>query len=530
MTRFRLLDGLRALLAAAVLTALIAGVPLVLYALAGSPVPAHLPGLGEIGHALTHRDDGTLFLAVVKAASWAAWASFVASTLIEVASRIRGRATPHLPGLGAAQWLSAQLISSVALAAGSPAAFVMAAVPPAAVIAAAPAALADTATASPDAGHDPLRFTGADTSSEAGQLTTTRTHGPSDQAHARVLRLTHSAYQVRRGDCLWTIAERHLGDGDRYTEIADLNMGRVMTDGARFTQPDVIRPGWVLRMPAVATDLDRAQPPIPDRHPSHPSDAPEFSRPHDGAPSSPQPPAVHKSPNTGELPAAGRDEAPPAHTPHPQQARASAPEPTAILLTDGAEADDSGPSTPVAAFAGGVAVGSLLTLARLRHAQRQARRRGRRIALPADPDTLRTEQELRRLAAPDAHAHTPRPGPARRRHHRHQPPPAARPRRTRQRRHRRTAAGPALRHATRPVHPGPDQGGLAYRPQQRTPRGQLPRRAPRTAHHRIPRRRTRTPGEPRTPADRHRNRTRRPGRPLPHHRGHRTHHRRQAMV
>ncbi len=47
-------------------------------------------------------------------------------------------------------------------------------------------------------------------------------------------------------------------------------------------------------------------------------------------------------------------------------------------------------------------VGSLLTLARLRHAQRQARRRGRRIALPSDPATLRTEQELRRLAAPDA--------------------------------------------------------------------------------------------------------------------------------
>ncbi len=119
MTRLRLLDGLRALLAAAVLTALIAGVPLVLYALAGSPLPAHFPGLGEIGYALTHRDDGTLFLALVKAASWAAWASFVASTLIELASRIRGRATPHLPGLGAAQWMSAELISSVALAAGS---------------------------------------------------------------------------------------------------------------------------------------------------------------------------------------------------------------------------------------------------------------------------------------------------------------------------------------------------------------------------------------------------------------------------
>ncbi|WP_182880517.1 hypothetical protein [Microbispora sp. H10949] len=43
MTRFRLLDGLRALLAAAVLAALIAGVPLALYALAGSPLPPTCP-------------------------------------------------------------------------------------------------------------------------------------------------------------------------------------------------------------------------------------------------------------------------------------------------------------------------------------------------------------------------------------------------------------------------------------------------------------------------------------------------------
>lgn len=403
MTRFRLLDGLRALLAATVLTALIAGVPLVLYALAGSPLPAHLPGLGEIGHALTHRDDGTLFLAVVKVVSWAAWAGFVASTLVELTFRIRGRATPHLPGLGAAQWLSAQLISSVALAAGSPAAFVMAAVPPAAVVAAAPAALADT-TAALDAGHDPLRFAGADESSPSGQPTMMGAKATSGQVHARVLRLTHAAYQVRRGDCLWTIAEHHLGDGDRYTEIADLNTGRVMPDGARFTQPDVIRPGWVLRMPATATDLDRPQPPVADRHSGHPSHTPEFSRPHDGAPSSPQPSASQEFSKAGEQPAAVGDAAPPAHTPQTREARISAPEPTAILLTDGGEAEDSGPSAPVAAFAEGVAVGSLLTLARLRHAQRQARRRGRRITLPTDPATLRTEQELRRLAAPDAGA------------------------------------------------------------------------------------------------------------------------------
>ncbi|WP_182886012.1 BTAD domain-containing putative transcriptional regulator [Microbispora sp. H10885] len=407
MTRSRLLDGLRALLAAAVLTALIAGVPLALHALAGSPLPAHLPDLGKLAHTLTHRDDGTLFLTVVKDLSWAAWAGFVVSTLVELTSRVGGRAAPHLPGLGAAQWLAAQLISSIALAAGSPAAFVMAAVPPAAVVATASAALADTTpAAAADTTREATRLTGtvphpaahpATAHSPAGGAPTATGHIPS-----RLVRLTHATYQVRRGDCLWTIAERHLGDGDRYTEIADLNIGRVMTDGAHFTHPDVIRPGWVLRMPAAATDLDRSQPPISDRHAGHPSDAPDFSRPHDGAPSSPQPPASQEFSKEGDRSAAAPDAAPPALAEPRSQARASAPESTTILLTDAGTAQDKGPGAPVAAFAGGVAVGSLITLARLRHAQRQARRRGRRIPLPTDPATLRTEQELHRLAALDA--------------------------------------------------------------------------------------------------------------------------------
>ncbi|WP_055483201.1 BTAD domain-containing putative transcriptional regulator [Sphaerimonospora mesophila] len=398
--RFRLLDGLRALLAAAVLVALIAGVPMLLYALAGSPLPAHFPGLDEIGHTLTQRDDGTLFLGVVKVASWAAWAAFVFTTAVDVGFRVRGRVTPRLPGLGPAQWLSAQLISSVALAAGSPAAFVMAAVPPAAVVTTASVALADTtveqAATVPDTGYGPVRLTGA-VHHDVGLSSS------SDQARARLVRLTYAAYQVRRGDCLWTIAERHLGDGERYTEIVQLNQGRVMTDGARFTRPDLIHPGWVLRVPTTAKHLDKMELPRPDRHPGHSSGASEFSRPHDGATPTP-------STSPGERAEAVQEARPStenleAGNPSARQGQAirAQPEPTTVLLTDGGAERNGDAAMPVAAaFAGGVAVGSLFTLARLRHAQRQSRRRGRRIALPADPGTLRAEQELRRLAVPEA--------------------------------------------------------------------------------------------------------------------------------
>jgi nucleoid-associated protein YgaU len=40
---------------------------------------------------------------------------------------------------------------------------------------------------------------------------------------------------VQSGDCLWSIAQRYLGAGDLYPEIARLNYGRQMTDGEVFS-------------------------------------------------------------------------------------------------------------------------------------------------------------------------------------------------------------------------------------------------------------------------------------------------------
>ena len=54
--------------------------------------------------------------------------------------------------------------------------------------------------------------------------------------------------RVRSGDCLWSIAQRYLGSGDRYPEIA-ANYGREMGDGQVFTNPSLIQPGWQLIMP-----------------------------------------------------------------------------------------------------------------------------------------------------------------------------------------------------------------------------------------------------------------------------------------
>jgi hypothetical protein len=52
---------------------------------------------------------------------------------------------------------------------------------------------------------------------------------------------------------LFDIAARTLGDGYRYREIFDLNIGRIQPDGKRLLNPAVIEPGWILLLPPDAS-------------------------------------------------------------------------------------------------------------------------------------------------------------------------------------------------------------------------------------------------------------------------------------
>ncbi len=61
-------------------------------------------------------------------------------------------------------------------------------------------------------------------------------------------------YRVARGDHLWGIAERFLGDGFRWDEIWQANRDRDMGGGWRFTDPQRIYPGWELVLPVEAMD------------------------------------------------------------------------------------------------------------------------------------------------------------------------------------------------------------------------------------------------------------------------------------
>jgi nucleoid-associated protein YgaU len=55
-------------------------------------------------------------------------------------------------------------------------------------------------------------------------------------------------YTVQKGDTLWEIAEKHYGKGKgaKYTEIVKANSPPVK-------DPDMIQPGWVLRIPPLSS-------------------------------------------------------------------------------------------------------------------------------------------------------------------------------------------------------------------------------------------------------------------------------------
>jgi hypothetical protein len=69
-------------------------------------------------------------------------------------------------------------------------------------------------------------------------------------------------------ETLFTVAERTLGDGTRFTEIMSLNAGRTLPNGTVFTQPEQLVPGFALRLPDDAGGPDVQVGTLPQTQPS----------------------------------------------------------------------------------------------------------------------------------------------------------------------------------------------------------------------------------------------------------------------
>jgi DNA-binding SARP family transcriptional activator len=270
--------AVRALAAAALLAALVVALPWGLVHFVGWPLPGDVPTGGDIETVLTTPMSTTFLIDTLACILWPAWALFVLDVAWAAAREIRGLPTPTLPRARPLHSLAAALVGTVVVS--------LLVLRPAAPAGAAPAPARPAATAPEAAGSPPT--TGPDRQTPAGSV---EVRAPRDGIY----------------DSLWRIADRTLGDGNRWPEIYALNHGRPQADGRTLTHPDLIRPGWVLRLPG--SPARTVSPPLP-RPPRHATPAPARPSPTprptpSTAPASPSPSTHAPASPTGRSPARG---------------------------------------------------------------------------------------------------------------------------------------------------------------------------------------------------------------------------------
>ncbi|MEU0899834.1 hypothetical protein [Streptomyces massasporeus] len=217
---------LKAVLSLIVLAAAVAGLPLLLaWATPAIWASTH----DDLMHLLDRQDTGAAFLLLLVAVGWIGWAQFAFCAVRELIAQLRGR-TWHAPrGLGSSQRAAALLIGSIL------------------VLLPTSSALASDAQAAPATAVAliPGQATQAPQATEADQP-------PASAASTSTSPTVYTVREMRPAESLWGIAERELGDGERWREIADLNEGRTMVDGQVFRANSFLQPGWQLEMPDIA--------------------------------------------------------------------------------------------------------------------------------------------------------------------------------------------------------------------------------------------------------------------------------------
>jgi DNA-binding SARP family transcriptional activator len=373
------------------LTLLLAGPPVTLSLLVGDPLPRRWPTPHGIGHALSTPLSDTALLHVFAVITWLAWAHLLACVAVELLRQLRGSSVRvPLGGVNArlAQSLVAALLVAVHTGGG------VTAFTPA--LAASSAPLSALRVPAPTPAVPAAHAVTPAQQAHAGP-------GPAPVANAVTATALYKEYVVapphgRHHDNLWDIAARHLGDPLRWKDIFALNDGRAMPDGQRLTRASLIRPGWVLRMPADAVGLPAAAtepapvptaPPLPRAHPRqvqprHPAAGPA-AVPDRHAPPAEDSADPNRVPQQQSVPPADAlATRSPNHDPAP-----TAPVPL--------HAHRDNPAIPVGAGLGVAALAFVAALDRRRRAAARRRPAGAVLALPA-PELREAEASLRRRA------------------------------------------------------------------------------------------------------------------------------------
>ncbi|MER7247709.1 hypothetical protein [Kribbella sp. NPDC000426] len=239
-------DRLKGFVALLAILAIVGGVPYILLRFFGTPWPDKMPTSSMLFDELSIRT----VLGIIAFFIWVAWLHFVVCLIAEAVAEIRGHGlSPRIPFGGGSQTIARRLIGTVVLiAAGAGVSLPVAS----AVTTAGPAA-PTSVSARHESSTSQFRQTEAASKILAGNQKTTTGVRTNHDHHGQVIKYTEvRPPQGRNYDCLWDIAERYLGEGRRYKEIYDLNKNKLQPDGRRLTNPDLIMPGWQVRLPSDA--------------------------------------------------------------------------------------------------------------------------------------------------------------------------------------------------------------------------------------------------------------------------------------
>jgi DNA-binding SARP family transcriptional activator len=387
----------RRVLAALSLATLTLGVPTVLAVVIGWPLPDALPALDDVRAVLTSPLASSLIIDILALVAWGAWAHFVVCVLAELAAASRRwrlgqtHEAVRVPGGQWSQGLARRLVE---------AAFATAVATSVGVATFSGTMLTPARPAAAAAPMAPVESI----AQHAAAAIEEPAAGPAAQPvgrHQTPVALPEYVVQAPHGgyyDSLWDIAERFLGDGQRWREVYDLNENREQPDGRALTCPDLIRPGWHLQLPTDATGLAAA--PASDEAPRQPSTVKDAPGESPGAPDTAGTPSVHVRPEAAPLPASPPPSAEPlAGAPAPSPTAEASPPPTDDADETSTADDDEVYSADVQFFGCLLAASAVAVLAALRHRQRRRRAPGQSIPTPG-PELRRAEVILRVRAEP----------------------------------------------------------------------------------------------------------------------------------
>jgi nucleoid-associated protein YgaU/DNA-binding SARP family transcriptional activator len=228
---------------------LLAGVPAALVVTVGWPLPREVPSLEQLREAFDrHGVPLEVLMNTLAVVMWVAWAQLVVAVVAETVAAARGRQASRAAVVPGVQLVARHFVASGAL--------VLSLVGPWRPVSAA------GGVSHLDTLHQQLAPIEVPTA--PGLVAAPRPTPPPAPPRATS---PPGTYVVQRGDSYWGLAHHHLGDGARWREIRDVNVGRTVAAGHVIgARDDDLQPGWVIQMPAIATPSPPAAvsgPPVP---------------------------------------------------------------------------------------------------------------------------------------------------------------------------------------------------------------------------------------------------------------------------